>query len=255
MLAAALSGCVSLPGEERPAAAPSLTGDAGFPRLDPGAQHLDSLHFQTFGYGAEKTQRSSETAERLYGRIMADTGLYSFMPRQLYPLIVYASQEEFIRKSGMPDWSGGVAVGRALYMPDGPQFHVTLAHEMTHLIFNEFMGRTDAALRWINEGLAVYEEEEERGGVLRSRAVSRAMPFRDMANLAPIGEKDSLVSDWYGQVGSVTRFLIERGGRVGFGEFLKSLRDGRSFDDAVRTGFPGTWAGADTLEAAWNANR
>ncbi|MBI3299018.1 MAG: hypothetical protein HYZ75_12680 [Elusimicrobia bacterium] len=248
-----LAGCVTLPSEYNPPSA-ALPSEAGFTRLDPGSQKLVSLHFETSAYTADGAKAASETAETLYRKIMEDTGLYSFMPRELYPLVVYSGQDEYLRKTGMPAWSGGVSVGRAVYMPDSPQFRHTLAHEMTHLIFNEFMVRPDPSQRWINEGMAVYEEEESRGG-MRMRPGTQAIPFREMVSLAPIGERDVVVGDWYRQVGSVVRFMIERGGKVGFGEFLKAVRDGRPLDEAVRTGFPGNWASAAALEAAWTANR
>lgn len=252
--AALLSGaCVSLPAGDGPLPS-ALPSEATFPRLDPGAQRLASLHFETSAYSSDGAKAASETAEALYRRIMEDTGLYSFMPRELYPLVVYGSHDEYLRKTGLPQWSGGVSVGRAVYLSEGGGFRPILAHEMTHLIFNEFMGRSDASQRWVNEGLAVYEEEEARGG-LRGRAFSQAIPFREMVQLAPLGERDVVVGDWYSQVGSVVRFMIERGGRVGFGEFLKALRDGRPLDEAIRAGFPGNFSGTGALEAAWTANR
>lgn len=250
--ALAAAGCVAV--EEVGGPTSSLPSDAGFPRLDPGAHRQDSLHFRVEAYGADKAQAASEMAEGLYRKIMEDTGLYSFMPRELYPLVLYGSREEYLKKTGLPDWSGGVSAGRALYMHEGPGLRPTLAHEMTHLIFNEYLGRQDPSLRWVNEGLAVYEEVEA-SGQWRGRPTSRPIPFREMVNLAPIGEKETLVNDWYGQVGSVVRFMIERGGRVGFGEFLKALKDGRPLDDAVRQGFPGHWSGMAALETAWAASR
>lgn len=252
LCALAAAGCVAVDEVGGPTA--SLPSDAGFPRLDPGAHRQDSLHFRTEAYGADKAQAASELAEALYRKIMEDTGLYSFMPRELYPLVLYAGREEYLKKTGLPEWSGGVSAGRALYMHEGPGLRPVLAHEMTHLVFNEYLGRQDPTLRWVNEGLAVFEEVEA-SGQWRGRPATRPIPFREMVNLAPIGEKETLVNDWYGQVGSVVRFMIERGGRVGFGEFLKALKDGRSFDDAVRQGFPGHWSGMAALETAWAASR
>lgn len=253
LAAAAAAGCVSVDEIVEPAS-PAPAADAGFPRLDPGASRLDSLHFRTEAYGADKAAAASEMAEALYRKVMEDTALYSFMPRELYPLVVYGSREEYLRKTRLPEWSGGVSVGRSLYMHEGAGLRPVLAHEMTHLVFGEYLGRADPALRWVNEGLAVYEEVEA-SGAWRGRAATRPIPFREMVNLAPLGEKDALVNDWYGQVGSVVRFMIERGGRVGFGEFLKALKDGRSADEAVRQGFPGGWTSMAALEAAWTAAR
>lgn len=252
-LALLSAGCVALDDAVSPAPA-ALPSESGFERLDPGAQRLDSLHFSVWAYSSEKAQAASQTAEDLYRKVMEDTGLYSFMPRELYPLVLYGSREEYLRKTRLPEWSGGASVGRALYMHEGPGLRPVLAHEMTHLVFGEFMGRHEAALRWVNEGLAVYEEQEA-SGEWRGRPQTRPIPFREMVNLAPLGEKDILVNDWYRQVGSVVRFMVERGGRVGFGEFLKTLKDGRALDDAVRQGFPGVWTDMAALETAWTASR
>lgn len=253
LLLLAAAGCVSVDEIAEPGAS-APASDAAFPGLDPGASRLDSLHFRVSAYGADKAQAASELSEALYRKVMEDTALYSFMPRELYPLVLYATREEYLRKTGLPQWSAGVSAGRALYMHEGPGLRPILAHEMTHLIFGEYMGRHDPSLRWVNEGLAVYEEQEA-SGEWRGRPTSRPIPFREMVNLAPLGEKDALVNDWYGQVGSVVRFMIERGGHVGFGEFLKALKEGRSVDDAVRQGFPGHWTSLAALETSWSATR
>jgi hypothetical protein len=186
---------------------------------------------------------------------MRDTGLYSFMPHDLYPVVVYADHDEFIRKTGMPAWSAGAASGHCIYSFEGPHLAGVLSHEMTHLIFNEFMGRETPELRWVNEGLAVYEEMQASIGMsLTPPPGTRPIPFTQMVSLAPIGEQRTTVNAWYAQVFSVVRFLIERGGHLGFGQFLTSLRDGRSVDDAVRAGFPGLWSNVAALEAAWLAS-
>jgi len=256
VLLLAVAGCVHLAPEGGPGDSRAITGSV-FGALDPGAKSLDSLHFRVSSYGIGKTRDVSELCERLYQRIMGDTALYSFMPRGLYNVFVYGSKEEYQRKSGMPEWSGGASVGNSIYAFDSRGFPGILAHEMTHLVFHEFMGSSDPLHRWVNEGLAVYEEQEAllSIGVARAPPPSRMLPFREMIHLAPLGESGTVAGDWYTQVGGVVRFMIERGGRVGFGEFLKGLRRGLSVDDAVRGGFPGVWGGLSDLENAWRDGR
>lgn len=267
VLAAACAGCVSLPPGEaghEPPGARVTPGDA-FPGLDPGAKELASLHFNVRAYGSERAREAADLAESLYNRIMADTGLYSFKPPGLYSIVVYGGREEFLRKTGQPEWSAGLAAGNAVYGYDGPALAPVLAHEMTHLIFHEFMGpgrRDSPELRWINEGLAVYEEfsGSALGGApsgwspeQRYLLKSRPIPFDQMAALVPATERERAVGLWYQQVGDVLRFLIERGGRNGVGQFLSALRRGRSQDEAIRESFPGLWGGLRELEAAWRA--
>ena len=259
-----LSGaCVPYPGElpqeDRGSSLPAIT-DGGYPGLDPGANETQSLHFVVKAYGSDPARTVSDQAEAAYGRIMTDTGLYSFRPRELYRIVVYGSQDEYRKKTGQPDWSGGLAVGNALYLYLSPRLPPVLSHEMTHLIWYEYMrGRLPQEHRWINEGLAVYEEFKAAaplgtGGMFQQLLpMLKAQPISmdQMQRLVPASERAYDVSLWYAQSESMVRFMIERGGRIGFGQFLAALRDGQTLDGAVAAGFPGQWRTLAELEADW----
>jgi len=60
-------------------------------------------------------------------------------------------------------------------------------------------------------------------------------------NMSPNTENGYGASLWYAQAESQIHFMVERGGRIGFGQFLTALRDGQSFDAAVYAGYPGQW--------------
>ncbi len=232
-----------------------------FPELDPGAQELASLHFKVKAYGISQTRTYADLSESLYNRIMTDTGLYSFRPRELYRIVVYGTQDEYRKKTGQPEWSGGVAVGNALYTFDSPNIEGVLAHEMTHLIWFEYMGvmRGNQDHRWVNEGLAVYQEAKSRGAknqadifaTLRGNLRAQPLPMESMLRLVPATERAYEVSLWYAQAESMTRFMIERGGRIGYSQFLTALKEGKNFDQAIATGFPGQWMNLADLETAW----
>jgi hypothetical protein len=258
LLTAALSACVPLPPEDAASGAPlRVPLEREYPGLDPGGKEQVSLHFRVFAYGSDRSRLIAEHCERLYSKIMSDTALYSFLPKEPYRVTIYGGRGEFLDKTKMPDWSGGLSIGSRIYAFEGRELPGTLAHEMTHLIFGEYLGRDDLSLRWVNEGLAVYEEQEAlaAAGFATDTGPARVLSFQEMLLLAPIGEDRRDVSAWYRQVGSVVRFMIERGGRVGFGQFMRALKDGQRTDDAVRTGFPGVWNGLDDLERAWRGGR
>ena len=261
--AVALSACVPYPGQEgaadESAALTSITPGA-FPGPDAGAAHAQTLHFEVSGYGIAETQRAADDAEASYNRIMMDTNLYSFKPAGLYKIVIYGSQDEFRKKTGQPSWSGGVSVGNAIYSFAGLALNRTLAHEMTHLIFFEYMGRMNPDHRWINEGLAVYEEEKAaaaqgyRGDLYADvRGLMRAQPVAmdQMIKLTPATERERAVSVWYAQSESMVHFMIDRGGRFGFAQFLGALHDGKGWDDAVSSSFSGAWRGLADFEQAW----
>src|SRR3989338_18211 len=240
---------------------------APFGDLDAGAAQLDSLHFSLRAYGPAPARRISEHAEGLYNRIMMDTNLSSFRPRGLYQIVVYASQAEYRKKTGQPEWSGGVAVGNAIYSFEGPGLPGTLAHEITHLIFYEYMGTVNIQHRWVNEGLAVYEENkaalqragassadadlEKRWASARGRLRQQPIPMDQMIDLTPATEREYTVNVWYAQAESMVRYMIERGGRMGVSQFLAALRDGRSFDEAVSSSLVGVWKNLAEFEQSW----
>ncbi len=233
-----------------------------FPELDPGAQELQSLHFMVKAYGVSQTRTYADAAEAAYTRIMNDTGLYSFRPRTLYRIVIYGTQDEYRKKTGQPEWSGGVAVGNAIYTYVSPRLEGVLSHEMSHLIWFEYMGganRSNPDHRWVNEGLAVYQEAKALGqggqtelfSVLKGNLRASPLPMESMIRLVPATERAYEVSLWYAQAESLTRFMIERGGRIGFSQFLGALKDGKNFDSAVASGFPGQWTSLANLEETW----
>jgi hypothetical protein len=230
--------------------------EGAYPGLDPGASELSGLHFKIHAYGSQTAQQVMDVCDQAYTRIMTDTGLYSFQPRGMYGVVVYGSQDEYRKKTGQPDWSAGVTVGNAIYTWYSPVLNGVLSHEMTHLIWFEYMnGRLSDQQRWVNEGLAVYEEAKARnrgyelfGGFLATLR-SAPTPMDQLMNLAPNTERAYDASLWYAESESLVRFMIERGGRIGFGQFLAAIQQGQGYDAAIYAGFPGQWR---TLEDFYN---
>ena len=254
-------GCVPYTGElpdDRTRPIPLI--DGVFPGLDPGAQESQSLHFLVKAYGLDTVRTVADTLEQHYNRVMTDTGLYSFRPRGLYTVVVYGTQDEYRKKTGQPEWSGGVAVGNAIYTFLSPRLDGVLSHEMTHLIWYEYMGgRLNQDHRWVNEGLAVFQENKAMGSrgqgdmfaAVRGSLRTQPVPMDQMIRLVPATERAYDVSVWYAQAESMVRFMIERGGRIGFSKFLEALRYDKNFDQAVAEGFPGQWRTLAELDLDW----
>lgn len=265
VVAAVLCACVPYPGalpEDYGGRTAIVTGV--FPALDAGAAEQPSLHFHVRAYGGLKAQQIADMAENAYNRIMVDTGLSSFKPMGgQYQLVVYGNAEEYRGKTGQPSWSGGVAVGNAIYSFDGPQLEKVVSHEMTHLIFYEYMGRVNLEHRWVNEGLAVYEESkagQSSSGGSQPPPPLRAsnwqpIPMDQMLRLVPATEREYTVNNWYAQAESMVRFMVERGGRIGFSQFLAALRNDVKWDAAFSTGFPGIWSSFSDFEQAWKRSQ
>lgn len=258
----AFGACIPYPGElPDDGRGRSYSGvmEGVYPGLEAGAQENSSLHFKVKAYGQDTVLSVSATAEAAYTRIMTDTGLNSFMPRGLYQIVVYGTQDEYRKKTGQPDWSGGVAVGNAIYTYSSARVDAVLSHEICHLIWFEYMGRVNPDHRWVNEGLAVFQENKAVGSrgqgdlfsSVRGTMRSQTIPMDQMIRLVPATERAYEVSLWYAQAESMVRFMIERGGRIGFSQFLGALRYDKNLDQAVAEGFPGSWRTLEELERDW----
>lgn len=262
-LLALCCACVEVPTEGGPAAAASaaarLPVESPYQGLDPGHKTEETAHFVVKAYASSGAAHYAALCEENYSRIMQDLGLYSFVPARPYNVVIYKDAAEFHSKTGQPEWSGGAAYGNALLLFEGEGLKATLAHEMTHLVFNEFMGLSQSAsLRWLNEGVAVYEETRSDQGSAAAHAARvtagvapNPIPFSQMVNLAPQNESQRNVDRWYAQVGSVVGFLVRQGGSFSFSIFLRKLRDGATVDRALEDTYNGLWKKLPDLEKSW----
>jgi|GEM_PF-536592 len=276
---ASFSGCVPMPEDALREMKTAAADEPPYKGLDPGHKTYETAHFLVKAYTTETAVAQSVICEQNYARLMNDLGLYSFAPARPYNVVVYRNAEEFARQTGQPRWSGGLAYGNAILIYESESSAAVLAHEMTHLIFNEFMGMANTAdLKWVNEGVAVYEET--RASVPSRTAYSRRMaelvavnpiPFSQMLVLSPQTLSESapqpengavqapqdaagrnlMVERWYAQAGSVASFMISEGGSLGFSIFITRLKAGDTVDSAVNAAFPGLWRNLGDLEKAW----
>lgn len=263
LLLCSLCACVDLPSGAVPGADNTVAPvQSPFKGLDPGYKTEETAHFKVEAYTSEEASLYAQECEQDYTRIMQDLGLYSFVPAEPYNVVMYKDSAEYHAKTGQPDWSGGATYGNALLLYESPALTPIMAHEMTHLIFNDFMGISQAAqLRWLNEGVAVYEETRadpsdaaQYQARVNTTVAPNPIPFSQMVNLAPQDESQQNVDRWYAQVGSVVGFLIRQGGSFNFSIFLTKLRSGESVDAAISETYGTMWHSLADVEKAWKLN-
>jgi len=251
--------CVDIPPGALPTAEVTQPVDSPFKGLDPGFKTEETAHFSVQANTADAAVSNASLCEQNYSRLMQDLGLYSFVPAKPYNVVLYRDAAEYHTKTGQPDWSGGATLGNALLLYDSPGLTATMAHEMTHLVFNDFMGLSQAAaLRWLNEGVAVYEESRSNqtsaayyAATVRDSVSGNPIPFSQMASLTPQNESRTGVERWYAQVGSVIGFMIKQGGSFNFSLFLGRLHDGATVDKAIEDTYPGVWKNLADVEKSW----
>ena len=256
-------GCVSLSNEAlQNESEQARVIEPPYEGLGPGFKSNETIHFLVKAYSSEAAQKYSLLCERHYRRIMGDIGMYSFALSKPYNIVIYKDAREYALKTKQPEWSAGVTYGNAILVYDGEYASAILAHEMTHLIFNEFMGLSSGArLTWLNEGIAVYEEmrSNPKSRNIYDNRFSRLVAhnpigFAQMMSMAPLDNKSVFVEKWYAQVGNIAGFMIVEGGSVGFYIFLKKLKDGYGLNEAIKEAFAGHWENIGELEKSWLIN-
>ncbi len=257
-------------------------------------QSYQSLHFIVYGNDLNRNMKVAEKAEEIYKKIMFDTNLLSFKPRENYKITIYENSEEYQQRTRFPAWSAGGATTKPLgqILPGDRDLRARtsittfqtvlsgslLAHELTHLVFNEFMTfetYDDMALvLWLNEGLATYEEMEFYDDALqkdfiqisRSLVKREVLPVNDMIAFRPMqtlpqtmgkyyfknqSYEYTNVDLWYWHVRFLTEFLIRREGQYSFYLLMDALKQKKKLADALQVAYPGKWRNLTELESEW----
>lgn len=251
-------------------------------------KQLESEHSIVYFVQDEGFARQvSDKAEFYYRRIADDLGYARYSNfwtwENRVKIYIYPDRNSYSKASNMPSWSEGMAdyTHRQIicYAWHGGFLDGLLPHEMTHLIFRDFVGFKGEVPLWLDEGVAQWEEPLKRAQV---KAVSKSLfnngtllCVEDMLNLDirkvqgnsivrihSIPDKDGkkkllslssddLVRTYYIEAISLVGFLIERYGADSFTGFCRQLRDGKSFNEALGFAYPTNITGVDDLEKEW----
>ena len=229
----------------------------------------------------------SDKAEFYYQQIADDLGYVRnsnfWTWENRVKIYIYPDRNSYSKASNMPGWSEGMADYThkqiICYAWHEGFLDGLLPHEMTHLIFRDFVGFKGKVPVWLDEGVAQWEEPLKRE---RIKAISKyllnnrtLLCVEDMLNLDirkvqgnsivrihsipdKYGKKqllslssDDLVRTYYIEAVSLVGFLIEHYGADSFTEFCRQLRDGKSFNEALDFVYPSDITGVDDLEKEW----
>ncbi len=226
-------------------------------------------------------------AERYYTAVASDLGYARASDFWTWDkrvrIYIYSDHEAYVNSSGHPAWSHGMADYKkkeiSSYAFSRSFLDGILPHELAHLIFRDFVGFKGEVPRWLDEGVAQWEEEARRPELRRMiRALyekDALLSISDMMKLdvnnikktdglyirSVIGRKgtrgvlfltgDNLVSTYYLQSVSLVSFLIERYGADDFANFCRQLRDGKSLEDALSAVYPRSISSLEDFENGW----
>jgi hypothetical protein len=198
-------------------------------------------------------------------------------------IYVYPDHASFLKATGQPQWSQGMADYRAKaimsYAWSQGFVDSLLPHEIAHLIFRDFVGFKGEIPLWLDEGVAQWAERPKRDHIkamarqffendsilsledmmkIDIRKVTQADRVYIRSTRTKEGDRgvlflsgDNLINTYYLQSVSLVGFLIERFGSLAFASFCRELRDGKSLEEAVKAAYSDHMRSLTELEGQW----
>lgn len=231
-------------------------------------QELKGDHFIVY-YGADEAFARAvlRKAEYCYSRVASDLGYVRYANfwqwDKRVKIMIYPDQSSFLSATGQPSWS----IGNANYSKKeissfaGCERFVeeTLPHEITHLIFRDFVGFRGQVPLWLDEGVAQWQEPSKKQVVRflvrqlydqKKLLTLQTLTHTDVRQVSD----DQAAQNFYVQSASLVGFLIDKYGTERFAELCRQLRDGKSLNDALRFVYPSQMRDLSELEDQWLAH-
>ncbi len=208
-------------------------------------QTQKSQHFIVYYQGASSSfvDELISKAEDYYNGIVEELGFRRFdfwSWENRAKIFLYNNTDDYQKETQREGWSGGVVyVNKRViqtFIGQGSFFDSILPHEMTHIIFREFIGKNIALPLWIDEGIACSQEKSNLASRMRLArelvSQNKYIALSEISKLSSLG--DSIKPDvFYAEAASLIVFLIHEEGQSGFLDFSRLLRDGTDWQKAL----------------------
>ncbi len=212
-------------------------------------QENRSTHFIIYYKDAPQdfVKNVEESAESYYGEISHNLGFTrdkSWSWDNRAKIYIYSDAEDYLKSlKELPKWSSGAAFLAEktirTFPTDAGFFDSTLPHELGHIIFHEFVGVRADFPSWFDEGVAMYQEKAKRWGanriVKKAIADKSLIPLKDLNKLvAHTIREEQLANLFYAESASIVYYMITELGEYKFLSLCISLKNGESFDHAIK---------------------
>jgi hypothetical protein len=178
-------------------------------------------------------------------------------------IFIAKNQDDYLSRFNCPSWSSACVdyKEKLIYTyPNQEKFNSILVHELTHIIFREYVGMDKLPL-WLDEGIAAYMEEKHSKPRLKRDVspVGRAIKDNSYIRVSDLnkitfsdikGKDQDYVNLFYLESFSIVSFLIEKYSMDSFSQVSYFLRKGHSCQQAIYKAIYSlrTW---EDLEAQW----
>ncbi|MFH0763890.1 MAG: peptidase MA family metallohydrolase [Candidatus Omnitrophota bacterium] len=223
-------------------------------------------HFIIYYLEDEQFAReAARRAERYYDTIASDLGYSRYdnfwQWENRVKIYIYRTPEEFKEAAGIRSgWPQGLARYKEKeilsYRWSEGFLGSLLPHEITHLVFRDFVGFKGEVPLWLEEGAAEREEESKRkeaAAIVRKLIKEkRHIPLPQLMRMDIRQESDPQVAvKFYAQATTLVNYLIEEYGGSRLTLFYRQLRDGKSVDEALSFVYTGSIPNQEVLEKKW----
>lgn len=228
-------------------------------------KELKGDHFIIYHQGEDSfAQEVLRRSELYYQQVSSDLGYARYSNfwqwENRVKIYIYPTREEFLRATGEREWSHGMAnyATKEIFSYAWRERFLDsfLPHEITHLIFRDYVGFKGEIPLWLDEGVAQWQEPEKRAvvkEVMRSvleKGETFSLGELTRLDIRQVADTEQ-TSRFYIQAASLIDFLIQEYGAEGFITFCRQLRDGKNLEEALRFAFPTSIRNLNELEEQW----
>ena len=230
-------------------------------------QELKGEHFVIYFFQDNKFAKDVlNKAEEYYDKIANDLGYARYSNFWAWDkrvkIYIYPDRDSYlsyITAHNYATWSVGMAdyEKKAIisYVQSRGFLDGVLPHEITHLIFRDYVGQENIPI-WIDEGVAQWEEKGKRQ--LVKRKMKELLRYHgpipiDRMTIIEIGrlKNETIVEMFYIEAVSLVDFLITEHGADNFIFFCRQLRDGKDMDEALKFAYPVSIRNINALQDKW----
>jgi len=228
-------------------------------------QEVKSEHFIVY-YSDDKkfAKKVSRQSEIYYRKIASELGYQRYSEFWTWDnrvkIYIHPSRESFLKATNQPKWSEGVANYTkkeiSSYALSDNFLDALLPHEMTHLIFRDYVGFKGEVPLWLDEGVAQWMEPRKRE--LVKSVVARLADQGTLLSLQRMMTEDirnsqdsEFVGVYYVQAVSLVSFLVTKYSAARFTNFCRQLRDGKSIEESLTFAYPTSIRSIKELEKKW----
>ena len=199
-------------------------------------------------------------AEKYYNSIVDELGFRRFdfwSWDNRAKIYLYKNNSNYIKDTQRAAWSGAMVSVKTrtikTYIGQINFFDSMLPHEMTHIIFREFVGeRIDLPL-WLDEGIACSQEKTNLANRMSAaKNIVNQDAYLKFNNLFEIRDYTLIVPyTFYAESASIIVFLIDEYGNEKFLDFCRKLRDGEPWKQALFGAYH--FFNSEDMERAWKS--